>query len=214
MAQPYFFSTSHRNLVKVWIIWNLEANLTLCCVSSNRSSTIFEMWIILLKGATAIRKYIVHEGIHHVSNNVQVCGTCQGNIYMNGRTQGFPAENCTKHLTIPTGLPSSHRASWSHLFSRKLTHTISTSHPQDVKENVINQTSPPSSIALWPSSDIQGSSRSKRLNGLWATGDWGYSTVLGLGVLKLLYPSQFGPCNLTFFCFQHMKFRNKISLAA
>ncbi|KAK3563080.1 hypothetical protein QTP86_016322, partial [Hemibagrus guttatus] len=42
----------------------------------------------------------------------------QSNIYMDGRTQGFPAEHCPKHDTDSAGLPSSHSASWCHVFPR------------------------------------------------------------------------------------------------
>ncbi|KAK3535606.1 hypothetical protein QTP70_017796, partial [Hemibagrus guttatus] len=48
----------------------------------------------------------------------EVGATCQSNIHMDGRTQGFPAEHCPKHDTASAGSPSSHSASWCHVFSR------------------------------------------------------------------------------------------------
>ncbi|KAF4083858.1 hypothetical protein AMELA_G00122130 [Ameiurus melas] len=50
--------------------------------------------IILLKEATSTREYRCHEGVYLVCNNVLVGGTCQSNIYMNAKTQGFPADHC------------------------------------------------------------------------------------------------------------------------
>ncbi|KAK3547402.1 hypothetical protein QTP86_018909 [Hemibagrus guttatus] len=46
----------------------------------------------------------------------QVGGTCQSNIHMDGRTQGFPVEYCPKHDTAPASLPCSHSGSWCHVF--------------------------------------------------------------------------------------------------
>ncbi|KAK3540399.1 hypothetical protein QTP70_030412, partial [Hemibagrus guttatus] len=46
----------------------------------------------------------------------QVGGTCQRNIHMDGRTQGFPAENYQKHDTASTGSPSSYSPFWCHVF--------------------------------------------------------------------------------------------------
>ncbi|KAK3531071.1 hypothetical protein QTP70_009448 [Hemibagrus guttatus] len=45
-----------------------------------------------------------------------VGATCQSNIHMDGRTQGFPAEQCPKQDTASAGSPSSHSASWCHVF--------------------------------------------------------------------------------------------------
>ncbi|KAK3544044.1 hypothetical protein QTP70_035055, partial [Hemibagrus guttatus] len=48
-----------------------------------------------------------------------VGGMCQSNIHMDGRTQRFQAEHCPKHPgTASAGMPSSHSASWCHVFPR------------------------------------------------------------------------------------------------
>ncbi|KAK3570962.1 hypothetical protein QTP86_031236, partial [Hemibagrus guttatus] len=72
--------------------------------------------IILLKEETAIREYSFNERVYMVCNNAQVGGTCQSNIHMDGRTQGFPAEHYPKHDAAFAGSPSSHSASWCHVF--------------------------------------------------------------------------------------------------
>ena len=64
-----------------------------------------------------------------VCNNVNVGGTCQSNIYIHGRTQGFPAEH---H-------PSSRCLLGCHVLPRQATDT------SVVNQNVIHQAQPPSS---------------------------------------------------------------------
>ncbi len=76
---------------------------------------------------------------------------CQSNIHMDSRTQGFPAEHCSKHhclrrlvffpkcILVPC-VP-------------QISDTYAPGHPRDVKESMIHQTRPPSSIALWSNSD-------------------------------------------------------------
>ncbi len=72
---------------------------------------------ILLKEATATRETVSMKGCTW-SATMLIGGTCQSNIHMEGRTQGLPAEHCPKNHTASTGLPSSHSASWCHVFPR------------------------------------------------------------------------------------------------
>ena len=60
--------------------------------------------------------------------------TCQNNIHMNGRTQGFPAELKASHCLLPIVHPGT---------------MCSPGHSRGVKENVIHQTRLPSFIAPW-----------------------------------------------------------------
>ncbi|KAK3546624.1 hypothetical protein QTP70_031306 [Hemibagrus guttatus] len=50
------------------------------------------------------------------SRSFKSCATCHSNIHMDGRTRGFPAEHCPKQDTASAGSPSSHSASWCHVF--------------------------------------------------------------------------------------------------
>ena len=74
-----------------------------------------------------------HQGIQFpkrvstVCNNAKVDATCQSNIHMNGRTQGFPAEHCPKHHTASAGLPSSHTR-WCNVFPKYTTHMHPVTH--------------------------------------------------------------------------------------
>ncbi|KAK3536549.1 hypothetical protein QTP86_013739 [Hemibagrus guttatus] len=49
-------------------------------------------------------EYCFLERVYMVCNNVQVGGTCQSNIHMDGRTKGFPAEHCTQSVYPPARL--------------------------------------------------------------------------------------------------------------
>lgn len=77
--------------VRIWEMWGPSQHLELC---KKCTRMVWRTWwhIILLKEAPIINEYCCYKGVYLVCNNVQVGGMCQSNMDMNGRQQGFPAE--------------------------------------------------------------------------------------------------------------------------
>ncbi|KAJ7991139.1 hypothetical protein DPEC_G00294160 [Dallia pectoralis] len=54
--------------------------------------------------APTIKEYHYHEGVYLICDNVYVGGTCQIDVHLDARTQGFPAEHCPERHTSFTRL--------------------------------------------------------------------------------------------------------------
>lgn len=97
-----------------WDVRNLNAKSTsqdLLLCFSNHSWTIFALW----QGTSSCWKRPEASGNTISMKGYKVAGTCQSNIHMNSRTQGFPAAHCPESIILPVpacSLPIVHLGVW------------------------------------------------------------------------------------------------------
>lgn len=111
MDRTSFSSTSHRCSIRLRY-GNLGGHLELF---GHVSQTVPEQFLQCGRVHYPSESSHCHQGI---PLPLPVGGTCQSNIHMNVRNQGFSAERCSDHNTASVGLPSPYSASLCHFFLR------------------------------------------------------------------------------------------------